>query len=212
MLNGSIKYKGLIESEIKEKDNKYYFTFNTSIDKNNNLKSLVYVEITNKMYLSIKDKYKTEPISLVGNVIARKTKNDIPFIYLVANNIRFLNNNSNKITIKNENNSNEENIINSQSKKTWINYFQEDEFIELELNKIHITDKEHEKGQINFNKEFVVRKPIVVRKIDEDNYSLVLGFREFVYSKILDIPKIKVLITDLSNEEFKNKYLSVKVN
>ena len=31
MLKHSIKLKGIIDTEIKQKDNKYYFTLNTSV-------------------------------------------------------------------------------------------------------------------------------------------------------------------------------------
>lgn len=201
MLEGSFKFKGLIKTDIKEKNDKYYFTFNTYIKSNDKLKSLVYVEIDKTLFQKIKDDYKIKPVEIYGEIIAKKTKNDLPFVYFIANNINIVNDNTKNKKVNNNKFKNKGIKISLKDK------FEDSEYTYIDLNKIHITEEEHMKGLIEFDKKAIdINTPIAVRKIDEDNYSLVLGFREFAYFKLLDVQKVRVLITELSNKDFKNKY------
>ncbi|MDS0527123.1 ParB N-terminal domain-containing protein [Clostridium sp. SHJSY1] len=63
--------------------------------------------------------------------------------------------------------------------------------------------------QMNFNgklKEYSetdkVDKPIVIKKISEDKYALVMGIQRYFAAKILDIEFIPAIVTDYNNSDF----------
>lgn len=210
MVKNILKLEGIIDTEIKKKDNNYYFTLYTNIQGKGNYKSLVYIELTEVIFNKIKDIYKDSYAFITGSIQARNTKNNIPFIYLKAFSINFdKDNNSNKKDKK-------EVLPNKTEKKKnnikyWNEYFSDEDFDFVEISKIYLIDEIHLKANIFFNSKFYnENNPIVIKKIDNNKFSLIIGFKEFFYAKLLNKTKIKAHITDLDRLEFINKYIENK--
>jgi hypothetical protein len=80
---------------------------------------------------------------------------------------------------------------------------------------IVLTEKIHlETKSIMFNGVFkaiaekqVINKPIVVKKIDNEKYSLVMGMRNYIAAKVFELEKVPVIVVkDISHDEFVKKY------
>lgn len=84
----------------------------------------------------------------------------------------------------------------------------------INANKIIITEKIHLKcTDINFNANLfryaskgMIDKPIVVRNIGNEKYSLVMGLIRYFCAKILSIESIPCILTDLHHEDFIELY------
>ena len=216
MLKHSIKLKGIIDTEIKQKDNKYYFTLNTSINKDDSNKTLIYVELTKNMFEAIKDFYKDNVVTISGTVQAKKTKNDVPFIYLKSSNIYLQRNNDKDISVAPKELPEKESNQKQKFKKAsnpWYSHFSDDEFIQVDTSKIYLVEEEHFKANVYFDASFFdENKPIGVRKIEDDKFALVIGFREYMFAKLLNKPTIKACITELNSKDFKDTYINKKKN
>lgn len=218
MLKNTIKISGKItDSEIKEKDGKYYLILNTSLDKKENTKSLVYVDIRPKIYNNIKDSYKNSHVVIAGSVQAKKTKKEVPYIFVKCENFSLVTNKKKikKIDKELEIENKEVDLKPSEKeiKKIFINWYDKmdkEDFELIETAKVGLVEDEHLKATMFFNKECKYDdRPIAVRKLDDGTYTLVTGFKCYVYAKLLNKPYIKAHITQLSCKEFKDKYVDV---
>lgn len=215
MVRNTIKISGKItDSEIKEKDGKYYLLLNTSLDKKESSKSLIYVDINPKIYNTIKDSYKNSHVVIAGSVQAKKTKKDVPYIFLKCENFALV---TNKKKIKKIDKSLEKEVEQKPSKEelrkkhvNWFDKLDKKDFEMIETAKVCLVDEDHAKATMFFNKDFKFEdRPIAVKKLDDGTYSLISGFKLYVHAKLLNQQYIKAYVTDLGCKEFKDKYVDV---
>ncbi len=98
------------------------------------------------------------------------------------------------------------------SSSIWHN---EEEITEVDVKNIVLTEDIHLKND-NFTFRFDIKdtkekvetlSPIAVRPIEDGKYSLVIGATLYFSAKILDIPKLPAVITDMNHDEFMAKKL-----
>ncbi|MFI3231040.1 MAG: hypothetical protein R3Y29_05775 [bacterium] len=212
MFSNKLKICGKINKEgIKRTDSKVFFTLNTRINNNDKYKSLVYVEFNKNIWDKISpDDYNKELI-ISGEIQARKTKNNSPFIYLKTHDVILKSDKSKK----NKKRINKQEKFNKTAIK-WTHLFKEEEFEMIDISKVYLKEDEHMKGVINFytkthkDTRDRVHGKVVVKSEEDGRYSLIAGFTEFVHCKLLDLD-INAYVTDLSMEEFKDKYFNKTV-
>lgn len=80
-----------------------------------------------------------------------------------------------------------------------------DNFIDLDTSKIELSNEVFKKGNVNLDlrrlHDETKNNHVVVKKISEDKYELVMGIAAYCRSKILD-KTVKALVTDLTRKEF----------
>ena len=80
-----------------------------------------------------------------------------------------------------------------------------DNFIDLDTNKIELLNEVFRTGNVNLDlrrlHDETKNNHVVVKKISEDKYELVMGIAAYCRSKILD-KTVKALVTDLTRKEF----------
>lgn len=212
MIKNYLKLKGIIDTEIKQKGDKYYFTLNTSINNNESAKSLIYVELTKNMFEPIKDNYKDIPATIYGSVQAKKTKNEVPFIYLKCDNIHLQQENGKDVSARPKKEKKYKQQMKKQNKekiKPWNYNLSDEDFTLIDTSKVYLIEEEHQKANVSFNScEYDENNPIGVRQLEDGNFALVIGFREYAFAKLLNKPTIKAYITELHSKEFKEKYFN----
>lgn len=142
-----------------------------------------------------------------GDLKARVSKKGMPLINVICQQINLIN--SPKVeVIENEKNNDEEKIF-----KPWYKDIPEDQLVDINTNDITITDKVHLNSQtININglyKASTTRSviaPIAVRKIENGEYSLVIGMKQLMQAKLLNIKTIKAFVTELGHDQFVKEY------
>lgn len=96
-------------------------------------------------------------------------------------------------------------------------WFKEDEIITVNTSDVVVDDPSHiEAYDIRFGKYFLAKvheakkiiKPVAVRKIENNKYVLVMGFKIFISAKIFNIETIPVVIKDMTAKEFEDKYVT----
>lgn len=235
MFQNTLKIIGKIKNDVKIKpvkqdegsnsdeqvEEKVFVTVNTRINNINQTKSLVYVELTKKLWSEIEDVYDKKSVVIIGEAQARITKNNKPFIYMIAREVHLT------VTYNKEQRRIQsykkhiENTISQRSEKTkskkrvvhWLNNFKEEDFQEMDISKIFIKEEEHMKGFVNFHtktnsNKYAKSYPLVVRPEENGMYSLVVGFSSYATHKISNSNPM-VYITELTVPEFKEKYLKV---
>jgi hypothetical protein len=81
------------------------------------------------------------------------------------------------------------------------------DIVEIEVSTIGLIEREHlkgytEKGCFPFHERHgALNIPMVVRPIGDGKYSLVMGFKAYVISKVLNIKTTKVIITEKTKLE-----------
>lgn len=205
MFSNKLKICGKINKEtLKRTDNKVFFTLNTRINNNDKYKSLVYVEFNKEIWDKINPEQYDEDLIITGEIQARKTKNNSPFIYLKTHNVILK---SDKSKTKRQ----KEKAKALKNSLKWKEFFQDEDFQMIDISKVYLKEEEHMKGTVDFytrthgNTRDRVHGKVIVRLEDNGKYSLVMGFKEFVHCKLLDLD-IKAYVTELSLIEFKEKY------
>lgn len=71
---------------------------------------------------------------------------------------------------------------------------------EIKVSDLVLTEEEHFKGfnqgGFTFLKRHTIRKPIIVRPLDNGKFSLVVGFKDYIIAKILNFETVPALIAD----------------
>lgn len=214
-------YDCKIDSEFSEGKDGVYSFISKAIVGNDELESIIYVEINKDQYKYLTSvDYKEMLFNLKGVFQIRKNKKDIPFMIFKVN---FIMDNQeiealkirNEEKIKNKAIS-QYNKIKGEKKRAHAKKVREskkfnwkeivpnldEKLIEMNVDNIIITHNAH----INSNKaniEIVRENPrMVVRKIEESNkYELILGFKSFVSCKVFNIPA-RVYVINESREKF----------
>lgn len=101
-----------------------------------------------------------------------------------------------------------------------IQWYMPEEVTMLDTGSIMLTEDIHLNTQnvsfgINLkdaSKEGAINGAIAVKPLGNGKYSLVIGAARYFAAKILDIPKIPAVITDMSREEFINSRLALNKN
>jgi ribonuclease HI len=133
----------------------------------------------------------------------------------------------NKEIVHNEDDLKIERIINKKSlwtnrhdkdkKFKWYNE-KNDEVVLIDTNRIHLIEEVHlnchklDLGRI-FMEVFTSKQisiPLVVRKIDDNKYTLIVGITRLIAARIFDIQKVPCIITDLTHEKFIESRLNCK--
>jgi len=75
---------------------------------------------------------------------------------------------------------------------------------DIKVSDLVLTEEEHFKG---FNqggfaslKRYTIRKPIIVRPLDNGKFSLVVGFRDYIIAKILNFETVPAIIADSTRQ------------
>ena len=75
---------------------------------------------------------------------------------------------------------------------------------DIKVSDLVLTEEEHFKG---FNqggfaslKRYTIRKPVIVRPLDNGKFSLVVGFRDYIIAKILNFETVPAIITDSTRQ------------
>jgi hypothetical protein len=75
---------------------------------------------------------------------------------------------------------------------------------DIKVTDLVLTEEEHFKG---FNqgrfaslKRYTIKKPIIVRPLDNGKFSLVVGFRDYIIAKILNFETVPAIITDSTRQ------------
>ena len=84
----------------------------------------------------------------------------------------------------------------------------ENEFTEIESNKICLVEAIHKKGirVITGIYDDAKTQPIAVRLMDDGNYALVTVWKSYIIAKVFNKESLKCYITDLKHKEFNEKY------
>ena len=99
---------------------------------------------------------------------------------------------------------------NKNKNEVWYKLISEEDFKEVDINKVKIVDEVHLSSRISiFNikkyRRYKSLAPIAVRENENGEYELVTGMRTFIVAKLFS-RNIKAYMTNLSREEFKEKY------
>ena len=92
----------------------------------------------------------------------------------------------------------------------WYEFIPNEEFKEIDIRKVKLIEEVHLNSKIsiiNIRKMSMYKElsPIAVRRLENGEYGLVTGVRSFLIGKIFD-RNLKAYVTELSREEFKEKY------
>lgn len=202
MVKNILKIIGKIEKEPKIEGSKVYLTLHTDIDNRDKSESVLYVELTQNQWGKVKHKYLNSEVIITGQIQARKTKNGIPLIFVKANNITLSKSTSKKITIQEVENRPK---VSNPPKKAWFKNFEENQFIEIDVNSVELVEKDHLTGTIPYNLINGFKSPIAIRPLENNKYALVAGVRGYFSAKLMNT-SIKAYITDLTHKEFVEKY------
>lgn len=199
LLGNNVRLRGVVDTEIKEKGNKYYLAMYMAVDSDHKKKSLVYVEMKPKTYNKIKDEYLGSRVVISGQGQIKKTKKDIPYLHITCKTFDIL---------KHNNENSEKTVENKKEKNiSWHENLTQEDFVLIETSKIKLVEEQHLKGIVYFDeKNYDPEKPIAVRKLEDGTYSLLTGFWEYTYVKLLNKELVKAYVCDLTLEEFKEKH------
>lgn len=202
----SIKILGNIDKILKVKeDGSSVVLFKIAQPEKIGLSDFIVMAEVNKIqWLSLKDvSEKTkETISIDGNFEIR-LKSGKPFIYLKAQVFE-------RVNHKQVETRKSKFIKKSDKNEAWFSLIPEDQFKEIDLNKVNLVDKIHLNSMIqNFNikkyRKYKELSPIAVKETENGTYELITGFRSFIAGKLLS-RNIKAYVTNLTRAEFKEKY------
>ena len=94
----------------------------------------------------------------------------------------------------------------------WYDLIPKEHFKEVDINKVKIGEEVHLNGKVSiFNmKRYQKNKnkpihPIAVRENENGEYELVAGIKSFIIAKLFS-RNVKAYVTNLSRDEFKEKY------
>lgn len=214
-----IQVLGTINKILSENENGGATVLFKIEPENKNLSaSIIMVEFKKKHW----DKIKNSPLDLITIKLhgryELRLKNGKPFIYMKCETIR-------KIKQKNielEQQQVESNLKDKPKKKKskkvinenfnghWYELISEEEFKDIDISKVKLVEEVHLKAILPiFNlkkmREYEELSPIAVRRLDKGEYGLVAGLRTYIVAKLFD-RHLKAYVTDLSREEFKQKY------
>ena len=214
-----IQVLGQIDKVLSENENGgATVLFKIEPESKNLNTSIVMVEFKKKHWDKIKNSHlDLITIRLHGRYELR-LKNGKPFIYVKCETIR-------KIKQKNielEQQHVEANlkdkpkkkkskkVINENFNRCWYGLISKEEFDDIDISKVKLVEEIHLKAVIPiFNlkrmREYKELSPISIRKLDDGEYGLVTGLRTFIVAKLFN-RHVKAYVTDLSREEFKEKY------
>ena len=200
-----------IDSDFTKVNENTYSCVSKAIIGEENLESIIYLELSNEHYEYInKFNYKELLFNLKGIIQIRKNKKDIPFLFFKVSSIINTEERLQSI-IERKKRFNEKAVMdNNATKKSceiiykpnWSEYIPglNDSLIEMKMDKIKIINNIHAKKSIvDLNKSIGI---VVVKKIeDTDEYELIIGYSTFVKCKLLNLPA-KVYITEKTRDEF----------
>lgn len=202
----SIKILGTIDKIFKENENgSAVVLFKTVQPAKIKLSdSIIMVEVSKKQWsrlVNVSEKTK-ETISVVGDFEIR-LKSGKPFIYLIAQVFE---------RVKSTHVQAMENKLIQKSDKyeEWFFQIPEDQFKEIDINKVILIDEIHLNSMVeSFNikkyRKYKELSPIAVNENENGEYELITGMKSFIAGKLLS-RNIKAYVTDLTRDEFKEKY------
>lgn len=201
-MKSRIRLEGILDSEVKlNNEGKYVVILKNNVQNKENSESIFFVEMTKKQWNSVENKENN--LIIIGQIIVKKNKKDIPFIYVICTGITELKKKEKKVIIR----STRKEIKNNPERIFWFENIPEDQFIVINANditmveschinftvKIHMSEKEHP------------NKPICIRVLDNGEYVLVAGLHTYIRAKLLNT-HVKAFVTELSRKEFVEKY------
>ena len=200
-----------IDSDFTKVNENTYSCVSKAIIGEENLESIIYLELSNEHYEYInKFNYKELLFNLKGIIQIRKNKKDIPFLFFKVSSIINTEERLQSIIERKKRLKEKALMDNNATKKSceiiykpnWSEYIPglNDSLIEMKMDKIKIINNIHAKKSIvDLNKSIGI---VVVKKIeDTDEYELIIGYSTFVKCKLLNLPA-KVYITEKTRDEF----------
>lgn len=200
-----------IDSDFTKVNENTYSCVSKAIIGEENLESIIYLELSNEHYEYInKFNYKELLFNLKGIIQIRKNKKDIPFLFFKVSSIINTEERLQSIIERKKRLKEKALMDNNSTKKSceiiykpnWSEYIPglNDSLIEMKMDKIKIINNIHAKKSIvDLNKSIGI---VVVKKIeDTDEYELIIGYSTFVKCKLLNLPA-KVYITEKTRDEF----------
>lgn len=218
MFSNKLEICGIINKEtIKESDDKVFLTLNTIIGENDKSKSLIYLEVEKELWDSVNINYYILPLVITGEIQARRTKSNSPFIYMKVSSIVLKSRKDREIKQINKYKSKIGHVEKlTKTKVNWVHAFKtaepEEKLHIIDISKIYLKEDLHMQCALNFSaKSYInpeeerIKTPALVKIEDDGRYSLVIGFKEYLHCKLLNTD-MKTYVTNLSLDDFLDKY------
>lgn len=110
-------------------------------------------------------------------------------------------------------NTNEKKLIKNENKSTVENCYKNNEIVKINVKDIVLTNELHLRGcnlyVTNLDKITSDRQRVTVKKMEEGKYTLVIGFKAYILSKVKDFETINAVVTELTHDELM-KELGIK--